>query len=195
MAIYSGLKSLDAEITIDFSDSTISMDYTNNPSNSFDSNHAATLLSDWENSSFSRKLPFVIVSVATIFFRAIIFPFYMFLSTTLQGKGLLKSQKFMYFDQKLRCFVAEYTYSRGKYERIIKIEKETETLWLTSNLYFEYEISESARDHILQIKIVRHYDHFYRYSKFHEIRQNGWDLIFTFNAIPENGYISVKTIE
>ena len=192
--LYPGTKSVDAEIKIDFIDSCVVMDYTRNfgQSADFDSNSGVYYNSDWDDEGILPRLKQATLSAFLLCFQSFIVLFLIFPVSVLQSKGILVSPKYQVGSQKFRKWVCSNI--KGVVEVITKISTTRTVLHIPNNLWVEYELSESAKGVIASIELLRHFDNYYRFGKWHEIRQNGWDVIFTFSSLPENSYVLVKYV-
>jgi hypothetical protein len=170
------------------------MDYTSNLFGyNGNSNSSVKYKSDWKHAPLKLRLKYGLISTLVLFGRGFtVVGIYFLVSTWIFNTGKITNPKLMYYDQKFRAWLQMYGSAFGMHEEIQKIESPVVKFHLSNNLYLEYEISEEARKHIQSIKLLRHMHNFYRYNRWHEIRQNGWDLVFEFNRIPDNSYVGVK---
>lgn len=191
-----GSKSLDAEIYINFSDNSITMDYSKNNDDTsllLDSNHSISYYGEWLDYPLTLRLKQSAKTVAILFLIFPIFmPIYTLVSTLFLNSRFGTGPSWHYADQRFKKWA--YVNVRGLDEIITKIDSSCVKVHIPNNLYLAYEMSDDAAAKVISIRLVRSFLNHYRYGFSHEIRQSGWDLIFDFNGVPENSFVSVKYI-
>lgn len=191
--IYSGIKSVDAEIIIDFFKETVIIDYGRNSEQGMgNSNSGICYSSTWDKAPGLLRLKQAVLTTTLLISERLWLPFVLLPITILQGRGFLLGKKQQLLIQQFRKWF--YVNLRGVVERITPIASEIVTVHIPNNLWVQYELSVVAQDKVASIKLLRHFDTFYRYGKWYEVRQNGWDMIFEFTSVPAESYVSVKYV-
>jgi len=193
---YIGSHHLDAEIHIDFSDRNITMDYSKNEDNdsfSLGSNNGVVYDNKWLLIPYKERLiqatKFVMVM---LFISPVIFPFYVLFGTLFLNSRFGSHPQLHYLDQRIKKWV--YLNMTGLYEVIRKVDDSRIVIPVPNNLWIEYEISDAAAEKITGVHLMRRFLNYYRYGMSHEIRQDGWEMIFEFSEVPPDSYVSVKYI-
>ena len=196
MPIYPGTKSLDAEITLNFSDNTICMDYSHNDhGNPYRSNDSVVYNSEWRNLSRYNRIKQALLTTVMMF-SIFIISLYVSLITFLSTKNLIRSPRFQLAHQRfLRWY---YMNIKG----VVIITKRTTTndsnlliIPIPNNLWIKYEMEGEFQENIESIALIRHFNDYLRFGKWKELRQNGWDLIFRFKTVPRTGFVKVQYID
>lgn len=187
MTRYAGVKSLDAEITLNLLDGNIVLDYTHNSNgNPFESNRSATIYSEWKDASFPTRFIYVLWWEITHFVMIFGLIFYMPIMTWLGSRQMLspetqyKHQKFLkwYYIQSEGIHVQRIA---GKYDR------KTILFHIDANVWLEYKLCGDYKDKVQKISLKRNFQLFKRFGVFNELRQNGWNVIFEFSEPPQHG--------
>lgn len=194
MTFYSGVKSLDAEIIVDFIRGDIHMDYSLNSLGSlYNSNTSMVLGSEWAGKSFLVKMQYILWGTLLILATPTMV-WYVPLSTFLFNKGFVKSPEAQYDHQNfMRWFWTNY---RGIYERKMEgVLKDTILEFkLPHNLYVEYELEGDYQNKIKSVSLLRNFLRHKKFGTFWETRQDGWKLIFEFVDIPQWGSCIVRDV-
>lgn len=191
--IYSGTKSVDAEIVINFSNNSVVMDYSNNEKGAEgNSDYGLYYESEWKTLPVPVRLKQAFITTFALFVERLILPFIVVTVTLLQSNGYLLSEKHQYAMQQLRKWFC--VNKLGTVEIIQRITSTNTVIHIPHNLWVQYELSDNASKYIQEIRLIRHFDNFYRFGKYHEIRQNGWDIVFIFTTLPENSLVSVRYV-
>jgi hypothetical protein len=170
------------------------MNYSKNKhGNPYNSNSSVKYNQEWKSAPLLVRVKLNSICIIVIFLRMFgIMSIYLNHSTNLFNSGKIKNPKWMWYDQRFRAWLRLYGYEFGLHEEIQEIKSNRVVFHFNSNLYLEYELSDSAKDYLHSIKLLRHLHNFYKFGKYHEIRQDGWDLIFDFNQIPDKGCVGIK---
>lgn len=198
--LYSGTRSLDAEITINFEDATVSMDYSkNDPLFSGDSNCALAYNRSIVKASWKDKMTFFIETFAMMTCIPLVAGPYMLLATAMQdiswAPAYFHSEKFHLAHQKRMKWLSERRNSNsGTIERTQHVDRKVVVFTIPCNIWMHYELNTSAREQIDRIQLLRHFDKFFLHGKYEEIHQKGWDVIFTFKEIPVDGTVTLQFV-
>lgn len=187
MTRYAGVKSLDAEITLNLLDGNISIDYTHNSSgNPFESNRSATIYSEWKDAPFLTKFLYALWWEITHFVMPFGLIFYVPIMTWLGSRQMLSPES-QYKHQKFLKWY--YIQSSGiRVQRIAgKNDRKTVLFHIDANVWLEYNLCGDYRDKIKSISLKRNFQLFKRFGVFNELRQNGWNVIFEFTEPPQHG--------
>ena len=192
MKLYEGSKSLDAEITIDLVEGEVTMDYSLNKHGCvFDSNTSVVLESEWRK---RRTLP---IAIKRALFWYIVFPakfampFIQTGYTFLHSIGFKKEWQYKYQNFLKWMYSNEYIH-----EKVVsgEIRSQSITFWMEKNIWMEYTLSEEYSEKIKYIYLLRHFETGYLFGKYREVRQNGWDLVFSFTEPPKRGSCKVRHV-
>ena len=192
MSQYAGVKSLDAEITLNLSDGTINLDYYSNGS-LYNSNTSAVLKSDWRSASGRTRFKYALWWEYLKFVMPFALIFYLPAVTYLGSKGKL-SQKFQYEHQKfLKWYCTNVDgiktqYVAGRHDgTIVKFHVDT-------NIWFEYLLNGDYQKKIRKVSLLREYRPFLKHGKFEEIRQDGWNIVFEFSEPLKEGFCEIHYV-
>jgi hypothetical protein len=185
MSIYSGNKSLDAEIEMDFTKGKIKMDYSLNViGDPYSSNSSVTIKNDFNNPSlkiyeFVRRLAFMIAILA--------YTGTGHLMTFCIERGWIKNKNYQVEHQKILKYIVSNTFG----VKLVTIEApifESEVVYrIPNNLYFNYKLYGECESEIEKISLKRHFEKSKYFEKYNKIQQHGWDVIFNFRKPPQTG--------
>jgi hypothetical protein len=193
---YSGVKSLDAEITVDFIAKHVRMDYSRN------------YTSDWTNSNSSRPINVLQWNTMPRWTRLSALIILAYLPTLIAIPYFLY-QPFHHIWVKLFGITESGQYEHQEFLRYVQtilhgtvevtkegpMKEPSLTFILLNNLWLEYELEGDYQTHIESISLVRNFITHYKMGKFKFITQRGWKLIFTFIEPPQSGSCLVRYIE
>lgn len=196
MSLYSGTKSLDAEIKINFLDNTVTMDYSKNDGNYANSNTSIVYDSEWDNlPDLYKALYSIFIGVSNLIVVPFIVLFYVVPLSYLQTRGYVTSESIHYRHQKIMKWLFLHSGTRsGTTKTVVTVTSKRQVVYVGLNVWMHYDLSESAQKHIESIELVRHFNTFYRYGRYKETRQHGWDAIFTFSEVPIDGTIIIQSL-
>lgn len=191
MTKYGGVKSLDAEVCIDFTSNDIVMDYSSNKyANRHNSNTSGVLLPYNKNFTYYLETFKNILMVIPAYALIIIPLAHM---STLVEKGLVTNKKYQYMYQNYLKWLRMNFTGYGEQSSHGDLQGKILKFRIPNNIYMEYELEGDYKDKISKISLKRHWVTFYKYGKFKSITQNGWDVIFEFNSIPTHGSCILKS--
>lgn len=187
MTTYSGNKSLDAEISLDFNTGEILMDYSlNDKGDPYQSNTSVTIKDDLKELPKKDKAKAYLK--ATGFVCALVaYGFTAHLLTFLLQHGWIKNKNYQIEHQKILKYLIMNTH--GIDQKVFEAPLDTTELKykLYNNLWFNYQLEGDFQTEIEKIQLKRHFETTKRFGKFEQIKQHGWDLIFTFKTPPQTG--------
>jgi hypothetical protein len=191
MTRYAGVKALDAEIILNLVEGTVTMDYSlNKLGNPLQSNFGAVLESEWKSQSLLTRLLYILRVTGLL----LIHPFFAFvivLFTFLTERKLITNPKWQYNYQRFYAWIDSNI--DGKWEQsqtgALKDTRLTFPIW--SNLFLEYELTGDYKDKIKSISLLRNFQTHWRFDKFKEITQKGWNVVFEFTDPPQSGSCTV----
>lgn len=192
MTKYSGEKSLDAEITLDFSGKNVTMDYSLNKfSSPYDSNHSM-LRNEFARLPLRRK----IFENAKSLGKALIVPPVILLSplhTFCSEHQIIKNPNIHYAFQKTLKDLYVGIGGLTEQEKSGELSGTVLEFVIPHNLWFEYNLTGEYQDNIKTISLKRRYITRYIYGKFPKVIQSGWNVIFEFTEIPKSGSCIVRS--
>ena len=187
MTEYSGIKSLDAEVTLDFIKKNIIMDYSLNKFGSpYESNSSTVLNNTFKKISFIEKCKEVFMFGCT---GIALLPIACFspIHTFCTEHQLITNPKIHYGYQQLLKHICirgrgmvEQCKSGELFEPII-------TFSIHNNVWFEYELGGEYSNKIKSVALKRRFLKIYRFGKYPYQQQSGWNVIFEFTEIPKSG--------
>jgi hypothetical protein len=196
MSIYSGNRSLDAEIKLNFIDETITMDYSLNKFGSpYSSNHSVIL-----NNSCKRQPILIRIKCALIgiFATIIAIPVFSFMPVMsfMAERGIIGKNggNFQYKVQKLYRWVL--VHGRGIYEQSYsgKLNGNVLAFHIPNNLWVSYELSGEYEDKIASMSLSRNFVKHKIGGEFECLKQDGWNVIFEFVTPPESGSCCIEYV-
>jgi hypothetical protein len=187
MTEYSGAKSLDAEITLDFLKKNLVMDYTLNQfGNPHDSNTSTILNDTFRILPWSVRLAEALVSTCTMFIAIPVLavsPIHTFCTEY----GLITNPMIHYKYQQLLKYTMIHTRWMAEQSKDGELFEPRLLFNLQNNIWFEYELDGEYQDKIKTISLKRRFMKFYRFGKYPREQQVGWSVIFEFTEIPKSG--------
>lgn len=195
MGKYFGNKSLDAEIILSFVMGEVTMDYSLNKFGYPNNSNSVVMNSEWRNQPFSVKIKCMMLDTLLFvgrIFGATAFPMSLFARLT--EMKLLKDPKWSYKHQKFLKWY--FTNLNGIRQQSHSGELKNLVLMFTipDNLWVDYELEGEYKEKIKSISLLRNFTVFYRYGRFKEIRQNGWNVVFEFISEPSQGSCVIKYV-
>lgn len=194
MTLYPGTKSLDAEITLNFFDGNIVMDYSLNKFGSlYESNTSTILESEWQSASKILKSIYIIwlgVLGLALFAVVIIVTIMTFLSY----HRFVTNHKIQYYYQSYLKFF--YSNLKGTSEQSFDglLHQNQLTFTIPTNLWIEYELTGEYQSKIKSISLLRNFVDKKRFGRFKEKIQHGWKVVFEFTDIPQSGSCIIKYV-
>ena len=194
MTKYVGLKSLDAEITLDFLTKNIVMDYSLNKLGSdADSNSSVTLRNELDQKCFEEKVYYCVRSIILGSIYSVFVTVAMPIMTALSHFELLTSAKWHIWYQttlkKLAISVSGVMIQRHDGEL-----KDTKLQFrISNNLFFEYKLEGDYQDKVSKISLTRRIVTEKMFGEFIKERQRGWYVTFEFTEPPTNGSCEIQS--
>lgn len=192
---YSGNRSLDAEIVLDFQSGNLIMDYSKNHLADPRDSSCSAFLDKGELRTAPLKTQLVWAAISAYFGMLIVIPYTLYIKyftfwATFHGV----SAQGQYDHQELIRYV-NFIF-RGTAEA-----SKTGCLWdhevvfnIPNNIWWEYELEGEYQEKIASIALVRNFITYYRFGRFKSIRQNGWKVIFRFKELPQSGSCVIRYI-
>jgi hypothetical protein len=194
MTVYPGNKSLDAEITLNFENGTVLMDYSLNKYGSpYSSNTSTTLYNQWKNQTIQTKIYYLLKSIPLIFI-SIVTSFIVPCFTFLNKHGLIKSTNAQYQYQRFLRWIYSNTLGIYVQRKGGSIDTTELIFYFPNNIFFEYKLKGDYEKQIESISLLRNFARHMIFGKFEKIRQRGWKIIFRFRNPPKDGYCEVRGI-
>jgi hypothetical protein len=186
MGIYAGNKSLDAEITLDFIEREIQMDYSlNDYGNKYNSNTSVKLNDQWLKIPKRERLPYVIKD---LILSCIVVPVYLLMPVfTELNQRKITGFKTQYNWQKfLKWFFSNLT---GTYQKSHTgpLNGTLLEFKLPLNIWVEYNLTGDYQKYIKSISLKRNLIDHMRYGRFPRQVQKGWKVVFEFVEPPKDG--------
>jgi len=195
MSLYHGDKSLDAEIYIDMKTGDVIMDYTlNQVSSAYSSNNSAVLQDDFSKLTVITRFVEIVKRAPTTLLAGVYMGITVPIVTFVLSRGMvsnpvyqLEHQRFMKWLFQYNLF-SEIQIVQGPY-RYNELK-----FHLPKNLWMEYRLEGDFQKFASSIKLERHFVHMKKFGVYDQIRQRGWDLIFTFDEPPKEGRCIIESI-
>lgn len=189
MTEYSGKKSLDAEIFIDLKENTILMDYSlNEKGDPMESSTSVTVKDDFKNAEFILKLKRTLAGIYFVLYTAIMAP----TMTYLTEKGILKNKQWGIQHQKINRVLSEAAFGKIVYKKEGPLSENNLIVWLPHNMWLQYSLEGEYKAECIAISFTRHLKKRIVADKYEQIKQDGWDLTFSFNKQPQQGSCTVE---
>lgn len=188
MTVYSGDKSLDAEIHLDLVNGSIEMDYSLNKKGSiYDSNHSVKIKDDFGElpknkkiKEFFKRLPIFYLALSyTVFVCPIL--------TYLLHHNIIRNKNYQVEHQR----ILKWLYSSVEGTRKIIINSPLESAKVVcpirTNIWVGYELEGEFQQEIKKISLKRHFETIMRFGGYEQEKQNGWELVLEFHHPPQSG--------
>lgn len=192
MVDYVGARSLDAEITLDFIKKEVLMDYSLNKFGCpLESNTSTVMNSSFRNLSvFERAYQFGLSVVRMSVFTPVLLcsP----VITYLAHFNLIQNPKIHSLYQKFLAYTFKNVSGVFEQTKIGKLYEPTLTFYIRDNVWFEYALEGDYQDKIKSVSLKRRFVTHYLYGKYRREVQRGWNVIFEFTEIPQNGSCVLK---
>ncbi len=192
---YSGNKSLDAEIVLDFKSGNLIMDYSNNHLALPRDSNTSAFLDKGELHTAPLKTRLKWAAISQYFGVLIVIPYmlyipYFTLWTKIHGvnaQGQYDHQELLRYINFIFRGTAEVTKTGSLIEHDL-------VFIIPNNMWWEYELEGEYQDQIASLALVRNFITYYRFGRFKSIRQNGWKVVFRFKELPQSGSCVVRYI-
>lgn len=196
MSIYSGNKSLDAEIKLNFIDRTITMDYSLNKfGNPYSSNHSVILNNSCKKQPILTRIKCAVIGIVASIISIPVFSF-MPIMTFMTEHDIIgeNSKNFQYKVQRMYRYVL--VHSRGIYEQSHsgKLNGNILAFHIPNNLWVSYELDGEYEEHIKSVSLSRNFVKHKIGGEFDCLKQNGWNIIFEFITPPESGSCYIEYV-
>jgi hypothetical protein len=196
MSIYSGNKSLDAEIQLNFQDETIVMDYSLNKFGSpYSSNNTMTLNDEFSSKPLLIRLKYVLLAIFAHILSIPVFATMPILTTiTEHSPWKRKNSTLQYKVQSLYKWVLLHRNGTFIQSRSGAIHENKVVFIMPSNLWFEYNLEGEYEEKIKTIELTRNFIPHARFGIFICEKQRGWKTTFEFTSPPQNGSCSITYV-
>jgi hypothetical protein len=196
MSIYSGNKSLDAEIQLNFEDETIVMDYSLNKFGSpYSSNNTMTLDDEFTSKPFLIQLKYVLLSIFAHIISIPVFSFMPIMATiTEYYPWKRENSTLQYKVQNVYKWVLLNRSGTFTQSRSGVLNGDTIIFNMPSNLWFEYELTGDYEQNIKSITLTRNFIPHARFGIFACVKQRGWNVTFKFTSPPRNGTCNITYV-
>jgi hypothetical protein len=196
MTIYSGNRSLDAEIKLNFSDGEIQMDYSLNKYGSQYSSNRSVKLKDTY-----RKLPvwtqFKCELIRGMYCGIAIFVAVgMPISSNLAEMGIL-GKYFKGLQFRIQNFYKKvFSTINGINEQEYSGELSGTRLAfrIPNNLWVDYEMGGDYEKYVTSVQLSRNFVQFYTMGKYPCLKQHGWNMVFEFSNAPKAGFCVIRYV-
>lgn len=194
MTRYAGVKALDAEIILNLTEGTVTMDYSLNKfGNPAESNHSITLESEWKSQPFHTKYLYAFWITFLLLCR-IGWSFIVNAFTFLANRGFIKNPSWHYNYQRFYAWIDTSLMGRWEISQTGALKETTLKLGTVNNMLIEYELTGEYKEKIKTVSLLRNFQTHWRFGKFKEIRQNGWNVVFEFTDPPQSGSCVVRYV-
>lgn len=186
MGVYSGDKSLDAEIYLNLITGELTMDYSMNKYGTPYNSNELELKNDLRTMPRVLRLKRVATNIIFGIFM-IMYGFTAAVLTYLTTHGKVKNKNYQVEHQKLMKYVSERCFGIVRYQLDAPIRELVVTVPLRRNLWVGYTLEGECRDKIKSIALKRRIVTHILEGKYHRQSQSGWNLIFEFTDYPQTG--------
>jgi hypothetical protein len=195
MSLYSGDKSLDAEIFIDLETGKLLMDYSLNEKGSdYSSSTSCELKNDFKKLPFKRRIIEVCKRIpATMFLIGYCFATMPIITFLLKHK-IIKNKNYQIEHQLLLKQLFSNNLIVHQKIREGALREPVIVFWFSRNIWMSYKLEGEYQKEIKSIALKRHFQKMKLYGLYEQVRQNGWDLIFEFNHTPQSGSCIVENV-
>lgn len=196
MSIYSGNKSLDAEIQLNFEEETIVMDYSLNKFGSpYSSNNSMTLNDEFSTKPFLTKLKYTLIEIFAHIISIPVFSFMpIFTAITEHSPWKRKNSKLQYKVQNMYKWVLLHRKGTFTQSHSGALNENKIMFIMPSNLWFEYKLEGEYEEKIKTIELTRNFVPHARFGIFICEKQRGWKTTFEFTSPPQNGSCSITYV-
>jgi hypothetical protein len=194
MTVYPGNKSLDAEITLNFENGTVLMDYSLNRFGSpYQSNDSTILYNQYRNLQPIERLKEETIHLFFILLFLGLIPIIPIM-TFLNSHQIVNQPNIQYKYQKYLRWVflnafGSYIQSKGG-----PLNNDELTFIIPNNLWVEYNLRGDYQEKVKSISLLRNFVRYMLDGKFEKIQQRGWKVVLKFKSPPQNGYCEIKCI-
>jgi hypothetical protein len=189
---YFGNRGLDAEIVLDLEKNKISFDYSSLcKGNLYSSNNSTFLKDEFDNTKL--KI-FYLFWKSLLDSSGFVMAIYVFYFTWLSYHGYIKDKSAQFEHQALLAYYFSSLYGIVTKKHSGEIKEKTHIFEIPTNVFIEYFLDGEYKEQIKSISLKRNYVNITQFSRFEQIRQQGWILIFEFKQSPKNGSCTVKYI-
>jgi hypothetical protein len=195
MTAYAGTKSHDAEIVLDFVNKHVTMDYSLNKLGSpHQSNTSAVFNNTIIKLSIYQRLKEWIKFLLIVLFSYVPVTLIMPIMTTLLEHNILTNTTIHYWFQKWLKYSCVSTRGLIEQSKDGKLYEPILTFHIPHNVWFEYNLDGDYQDKIKSVALKRCFYTHYVFGKYPQQQQKGWNIIFEFTDIPQNGSCILKYI-
>jgi hypothetical protein len=195
MTAYPGTKSHDAEITLDFINKNVIMDYSLNKYGSMlESSTSAVIKDSLKTTSFLWYLKDFIIFIFQVIVCLIPTMVIGLLMTILLEYKIITNSKVHYLYQRLLKYTFSGVMGITKQSHSGELLEPKLVFHIPRNLWFEYNLSYDYKDYIKSVSLKRCFRIYYMFGKYPRQQQFGWDVILEFTNIPKNGSCELKYI-
>ena len=169
------------------------MDYSLNSFGSpLSSNDSTVISSEWRDASFLRRLPYAAFSL--LLFVAFI-PLGIFIPTFTainQYKTIKPGPIWQLRYQKVLKWYSENTIGTIEQSRGGELKDSSLVFVIPNNIWIDYNLKGEYSEKIQTVSLKRRFLTYYRFGKFKEVRQKGWNVVFTFSDPPRSGSCTIR---
>lgn len=193
MGVYSGDKSLDAEIYLNLITGELTMDYSMNKYGTPYNSNDLVLTNDLRNMPRNLRLKRIATNLLFTTFM-IMYGMTTAVLTFLTAHGKVKNKNYQIEHQKLMKYVSERCFGIVTYEIEAPIRELVVTVPLRRNLWVGYNLNGECRDKIKSIALKRRIVTHILEGKYRRESQSGWNLILEFTDYPQTGKCIIEYV-
>ena len=194
MTGYSGHGGLDAEITLNLVEGSITMDYSLNKfGNPLDSNRSVVLNSTFRKLPPKTQLLEILATAGTGMLGLLGVMFFVPVFTVLVQHKIIKNPRYHYQYQKLlkwymiRAFgIFEQSHSGPSDNKL--------SFFIEKNIWLSYELSGEYQEKIKTVSLKRNFVHLLKFGKFPQEKQYGWNVMFEFTEPMTSGSCTIRYV-
>jgi len=112
--------------------------------------------------------------------------------TYLTEKGILKNKQWSIQHQKINRVLSEAAFGKIVYKKEGLLLENNLIVWLPHNMWLQYSLEGEYKAECITISFTRHLKKRIVADKYEQVKQDGWDLTFSFNKPPQQGSCTVE---
>jgi hypothetical protein len=192
MSFYAGTKSLDAEITLNFENKELLMDYSLNSSGDpYSSNNTVIINDEFENLPRWEQRKQNLFGILKIWGIIPILLVIMPTVTFLTENKWFKSPERHYKYQKFLKYLLSNTTGVYEQKKSGELGGSVVEFIMPNNVWFEYQLEGEYQEKIKNISLKRNLITHLKFGKYRRQKQKGWKVIFEFASPPTNGFVKI----
>jgi len=171
------------------------MDYSLNSFGSpFSSNDSTVISNEWRDAPFLKRLPYAAFSLLLLVAfipLGILIPTFTAIN---QSKAIKPGPIWQLRYQKLLKWYLENALGTLEQSREGELKDFVLVFTIPNNIWIYYDLKGEYSEKIQMVALKRRFLIQYKFGRFKEIRQRGWNVVFTFSDLPRSGSCTIRHI-